>query len=128
MKYYYAVFKKSKKFIEVSFPDLKGCVTFGNNMEEAYENAVDVLAGWLANAESKFIKKPSPIAELKGYKGDITPVPIDENIQKSYEERQRFNVIFPKKALNELDEYRKKNGMKRSAILLKATEEYILNH
>lgn len=40
------------------FPDLIGCVTFGKDWDEAIDNATDVLAAWLANAEPKFIKKP----------------------------------------------------------------------
>lgn len=47
MKYYYAIFIQTDEAIEVEFPDLPGCVTFGETWEEAYENAVDVLAGWL---------------------------------------------------------------------------------
>ncbi len=60
MKAYYAIFEKNEEGqIEVHFPDLKGCVTFGDNMEEAFEMAVDVLAGWLQTSEPQFIKEPS---------------------------------------------------------------------
>jgi len=54
MKFYYAIFRKTSEAIEVKFPDLQGCVTFGRTRDEAIENATDVLAGWLANAESQF--------------------------------------------------------------------------
>ena len=42
MKYYYAIFKKSRKTVEVDFPDLPGCVTYGKDWEEALANAEDV--------------------------------------------------------------------------------------
>lgn len=33
MNHYYAVFKKTTEAIEVEFPDLEGCVTFGSDWE-----------------------------------------------------------------------------------------------
>src|SRR5580698_8705337 len=62
MKHYYALFTKTDKAIEVEFPDLEGCVTFGKDWEEALENAEDVLAAWLTHAEDQFIKEPSNIS------------------------------------------------------------------
>ncbi len=84
MKYYYAIFTEAEKAVEVEFPDLPGCVTFGDTYDEAYENAVDVLAGWLANAEPQFIGKPSSYRDLKNIAEKIIPVPIDTEIMKSY--------------------------------------------
>jgi predicted RNase H-like HicB family nuclease len=127
MKYYYAIFKHTKDSVEVEFPDLQGCVTFGDNWDEAIENATDVLAAWLANVENQFISKPSSYEELidKFGKVDIIPIPLDEKILESYEELKRFNVIFPSKLLKKVDSYRKKSGLKRSTLLKIATEEYL---
>jgi predicted RNase H-like HicB family nuclease len=127
MKYYYAIFKHSKDTVEVEFPDLTGCVTFGSNRDEALENATDVLAAWLANAESQFVKEPSSYKELKKiYKNaDLMPIALDEQILESYEELKRFNVIFPSKLLKKVDDYRRKTGLKRSTLLKIATEEYL---
>ncbi len=41
MKYYHAVFKTSTGAVEVEFPDLQGCVTFGKD----WENALDQTFG-----------------------------------------------------------------------------------
>jgi len=127
MKHYFAQFKKTKDAIEVEFPDLKGCVTFGKNWDEAYTNAIDVLAAWFAHADPEFIQKPSKHDDLKGLRGDLVPVPYDEKIRKSYEELKRFNVIFPAKSLQQIDAYRKREGLKRSAFLLRACEAYLKN-
>lgn len=86
MKQYYALFKRTKEAIEVEFPDLKGCVTFGKDWDEAYENAIDALAAWLAHAESKFIISPSTHKALEYLKGELVPITIDEKIMESYEE------------------------------------------
>lgn len=128
MKYYIAKFVNNGSEIEVTFPDLDGCVTFGETWEEAFENAIDVLAGWLALAEEQFVRAPSAREEFAKEEGEFVPVPIDEKILHSYEISKRFNVTFPASALEKVDEYRKINGLKRSTLLLKAVEEYIENH
>ena len=127
MKYYYAIFKHSKDTVEVEFPDLTGCVTFGNDWDEALENATDVLAAWLANAEIHFVKEPSSYQELKKkYKNaNLMPIALDEQILETYEELKRFNVIFPSRLLRKVDEFRRKTGLKRSTLLKIATEEYL---
>ena len=127
MKYYHAIFRKSEDAIEVEFPDLKGCVTFGKDWEEALDNATDVLAGWLANAEPKFIKIPTLYDDLKSiYPNDsVIPIAVDEKTLESYEELKRFNVIFPAGLLSKVDKFRKKRGLKRSTFLRQATEDFL---
>lgn len=127
MKYYYAKFKHSEDSVEVEFPDLIGCVTFGVDRDEALENATDVLAAWLANAESKFVKRPSLYKELlsKHKSEELVPIAVDEKIVESYEELKRINIILPSRLLRKVDSYRKKTGLKRSTLLKIATEEYL---
>ena len=128
MKRYYALFTKRREVVEVEFPDLPGCVTFGVGWDEAYENAVDVLAAWLAHAEMKFVKNPSSYENLEHSKGTLVPVPVDVKILESYEESKRFNVIFPASTLRLVDDYRKKTGLKRSTFLMNAAHEYLERH
>jgi predicted RNase H-like HicB family nuclease len=128
MKHYYALFKKTTKAVEVEFPDLEGCITFGKNWEEALENAEDVLAAWLANADNKFIKDASKHHELEYLEGELVPVTVNEKILESYQKLKRFNVIFPVEVLRRVDAFRKKVGVKRSTFLQKAVEEYLNHH
>ena len=127
MKYYFATFKKTAIAVEVDFPDLRGCVTFGKNWEEALGNATDALAAWLAHAEQKFIIEPTSYETLKKRftKESIIPIAVDENILESYEELKRFNVIFAAGLLTRVDKFRKKSGLKRSSLLRKAAEEFL---
>jgi predicted RNase H-like HicB family nuclease len=128
-KHYYALFIKTADAIEVKFPDLEGCVTFGKDWEEAYENAKDALAGWLAHAEPQFIKEPSKHHELECLKeGELVPILVDENIMVSYQKLKRVNVILPAEMLRHIDSFRKKAGLKRSTFLQKAAEEYLQQH
>jgi len=127
MKSYYAIFRKTSEAIEVEFPDLRGCVTFGQTKDEAIENATDVLAGWLANAESQFVKEPSSYEELKSKFGndELVSIAVDENLVQYYEASKRFNVVFPATLLSKVDQFTKEKGLKRSTVLRKATEAYL---
>jgi len=128
MKHYYAIFKKTKEAIEVTFPDLEGCVTFGKDWEEALDNAEDVLVAWLAHAEVRFIKEPSKHHLLEHLGGDIIPIPVKEEALESYRKLKRFNVIFPSNVLKRIDIFRKREGLKRSTFLQKAAEDYLRQH
>jgi predicted RNase H-like HicB family nuclease len=128
MKHYYAIFKKTDEAVEVEFPDLEGCVTFGEDWEEALANAEDALAGWLAHAESTYVKKPSKYDQISHDSGQLVPVPINTNLMNDYQEVKRFNVIFPSNILKAVDNFRKKIGLKRSTFLQKAAEEYLAQH
>lgn len=126
-KHYYALFKKSEDVVEVEFPDLVGCSTFGKDWEEALSYAEDALAAWLVHADPEFVKEPSTHDKLK-HLGEIVPIAVDQTIMDSYQELQRFNVIFPLKTLKKIDNFRKRQGLKRSTFLQKAAEEYLLHH
>lgn len=128
MKCYYAIFKKTNEAIEVEFPDLPGCVTFGSDWDQAFKNGIDVLAGWLAAVEPQFITSPSTHKELEHLKAMLVPIPLDENILSSYQRLIRINVIFPSSVLKKIDHYRKKLGLKRSTFLQIASEEYLERH
>ena len=128
MRQYYAIFRKSKNAVDVEFPDLEGCVTFGKDWDEAYENAIDALAAWIAHAEDSFVKPPSTHKALAHLQGELVPVPVDEKIIDSYENLKRINIIIPLTILEKIDGYRKKVGLKRSTFLVRAAEEYLERH
>ena len=62
MKYVYpAIFTKEKKGYSVFFPDLEGCYTCGDDLEDALKMAEDVLAFTVRDYEKdgKVIPAPS---------------------------------------------------------------------
>lgn len=127
-KGYYAVFEYSSDAVEVEFPDLPGCLTFGKNMEEAYEAAIDAASGWLQVTEDSFIpEKPSTFEELKKrfHDKEIMKVPVDPGIMKQYEKKKRFNASFPVSVLDKVDAYSEKMGWNRSQFLIRASEKLI---
>lgn len=55
-----AVFVKEDNYYNVSFPDLPGCYTYGNNIEEAYSMAKEALELHLYGMEQDGDKIPCP--------------------------------------------------------------------
>ncbi len=77
----------------VEIPDLLGCVTQGDTLEEAMEMAQDAALGWILTAieEEEEIPKPSQIEQIKI-------------------EGEGFKTLL----LLDIDQYSKKYGTKKS--------------
>ena len=63
-QFYLGVFTTEGKKVLVSIPDVEYVETFGDSFEEAFENAVDALAGSLAVGEAN-VKPKSSMNNLK---------------------------------------------------------------
>lgn len=90
--HYLALFKETDEAIEVEFPDLGGCVTFGDYWDTAIEHATDALTAWLAHAEPQFIPEPSSQSVLRDLKGVLVLISVDKQIVEQYSERRRIAV------------------------------------
>lgn len=58
-------FDEEDKAYNVSFPDLSGCFTYGESVEEAKENAKEALTVYLESIDLRKLKVPKA-SELKG--------------------------------------------------------------
>ena len=61
----------------VSFPDLPGCLTFGNTIDDAKENAKEALSAYLESIDRRKLKVPAA-ADLAG--NDVFPIEPDTNV------------------------------------------------
>lgn len=78
MKYVYpAIFTEENGQYLVSVPDLSGCHTFGDTLNEAIEMARDAMAMWLCIAEDKRETIPKPSLNLTADNGIVSYVDID---------------------------------------------------
>lgn len=70
---YPAIFYKDGKYIGVRFPDLPGCITFGDDEQNAMDMAKEALGGYLLTQEDHAISipKPTPFEEIKIQAGEI---------------------------------------------------------
>lgn len=57
--FYPAIFQKEEKGFSISFPDIEGCLTQGDTMEECYSMAVDALGLSLSYLEDNNIQLPN---------------------------------------------------------------------
>ncbi len=80
---YPAFFYEEEEGFSVVFPDLPGCVTQGDTIEEAMEMAADAAAGWLLITleEGEDLPKASKVEKIKfeneNRKGFMSYVLID---------------------------------------------------
>lgn len=80
MKFIYpAVFHQEDKAYWVEFPDLDGCNSFGDTLEETLNNAREALEGYSISLIENKEKLPAPsdISSLKASDGFISLVDID---------------------------------------------------
>lgn len=53
-------YTRSDRAYTVTFPDLPGCVTFGNTLDEAKRMAAEALSGYLASIFERNVRMPKP--------------------------------------------------------------------
>lgn len=70
-------FDEEDKAYNVSFPDLSGCFTYGESVEEAKENAKEALTVYLESIDLRKLKVPKA-SELKGE--DIYYIEPESNV------------------------------------------------
>jgi antitoxin HicB len=57
---------QSDKTYLVEFPDLPGCLTEGDSLDDAIHNAREALTGYLASIFERNLKIPEPSKKMKG--------------------------------------------------------------
>lgn len=68
---YPAIFHKEDDSVWVEFPDLTGCQSFGDNVQDAYENAKEALEGYCITMLEEKHELPKA--------SDITSISFGEN-------------------------------------------------
>lgn len=104
MKYmYYAVFTQEDDYIDIVFPDLPGCVTFGDNLEDALYMSKDALEGHLLSLEDEGMSIPNSstyrelLLNLKSNQ-QLQLINVDTDFLRRREENKAVNkmVTLPK--------------------------------
>ena len=107
----------------VVVPDLPGCFSAGDTLEEALANAEEAIAAWM-EAEldaGRSIPLPSAMSALQGrreHKGwawaiaHVDPAKFDDTIE-------RINITLPRRVLSKIDAAAKSAGETRSGYIAK---------
>ena len=99
MKYrYYSGFTQEKDQIDITFPDLKGCITFGDNLEQALHMSKEALEGYLLALEDEkmSIPKPSTYQELQAKLNDnqqLQLISVDTDFIRRREENKAISKL-----------------------------------
>lgn len=110
----------------VVIPDLPGCFSAGDTLDEALANAEEAAAAWIDAALDDDMAIPAPSAVdtwLADYPGWITgfvtvdPALLDNSIA-------RVNITLPKRVLKRLDSKAKAAGESRSSYIAHMTISY----
>ncbi|MDF1580597.1 MAG: type II toxin-antitoxin system HicB family antitoxin [Desulfuromonadales bacterium] len=132
MRYPIAIHKDETSDYGVTFPDLPGCFSAGDTIEEAIINAQEAaechIEGILLDSE------PVPVAtgivkhkEKADYQDGVWAL-VDVDLSKLSLKSKRVNVTIPERILNSIDYYAKKHGETRSGLLTQAVTEYMATH
>ena len=123
---------KKKDVYGIDFPDLPGCITGAGNIEELYNNAVEVLELHVEGMAEEGIKIPDP-SDYKKINSEIAPddeiiflAPIPVKIPDML--AKRINVTMQDSVLNRIDNFVSVHGGNRSQFLADAALDYMKTH
>ncbi|MBM5811218.1 MAG: type II toxin-antitoxin system HicB family antitoxin [Gammaproteobacteria bacterium] len=110
----------------VVVPDLPGCFSAGDTIEEAFDKAreaIEVHCEILAETGQE-LPQPRPMtawqAERK-YRGWTWGI-VDVAVEKYFGPAEKINITVPASTLRRIDEYARTHGETRSGFLVKAAE------
>ena len=132
MKYPVIIHKDDNSDYGVAFPDLPGCFSAGETIEEALSNAQEAaechIEGILLDSN------PVPVAttvekhkDRPEFKDGIWAL-VDVDISKLSLKSKRVNITIPERLLSSVDYFAKKHGETRSGLLAQAITEYMSAH
>lgn len=109
----------------VVVPDLPGCFSAGDTLDEAVEAAKEAAAAWIDAALDQGMPVPAPSSlqaarKLRGYKG--WAVGLIE-LEDTYfdDTAERVNITLPRRVLQRLDDMARATGQSRSGLIAQLT-------
>ena len=108
MKLYYpALFIQYNDGFTIEFPDLPGCVTQGDSLEDAFAMVADAACGWILTSieDGEDIPSPSNIQNIKVDEGFVNYVMLDiDEYAKRYSTKAVKKTLTIPQWLNQLAE------------------------
>ena len=129
MRYPVVVHKDPNSDYGVTVPDLPGCFSAGETMDEALQEVVEAieahLEGMLMDGEP--IPTPQSVEHHQSNPDYVKGVwaLVSINLAKLSGKTKRVNVTLPERVLSLIDKYASENGETRSGLIAQAALEYI---
>lgn len=129
MRYPIVIHRDPESDYGVTVPDLPGCFSAGETMDEAMEAVVEAIErhieGLLLDGEA--VPMPRSVHHHQSNpdyaEGIWAVVPID--LSKLSGETRRVNVTLPERVLALMDTYAAQHGATRSRLIMEAALEYL---
>ncbi|MEM8720837.1 MAG: type II toxin-antitoxin system HicB family antitoxin [Cyanobacteria bacterium P01_G01_bin.39] len=118
----------------VTVPDLPGCFSAGDTMQEAVQNAMEAIEchveGILVegilidNEELPIAKDMEQYVSQEDYQGGTWAL-VEADLSKLGGKTQRVNITLPERILSKIDYFTENTNQSRSGLLADAALEYI---
>jgi len=129
MRYPVVIHKDPDSDYGVTLPDLPGCFSAGETLDEALQEIVEAiechLEGLLMDSEA--VPTPQSVEDHHNnpdYAGGVWAI-VTIDLAKLSGATRRVNVTLPERVLSLVDQYASKNGESRSGLIAEAALEYI---
>lgn len=108
----------------VVVPDLPGCFSAGDTLDEALENTAEAILLWLEDRAEAGASAPEPrtldqLVRLREFRG-WTWALVDVDVAKISGPAERVNITIPRRALDRIDAAARTAGESRSAYLVRS--------
>ena len=129
MRYPVVIHKDEDSAYGVTVPDLPGCFSAGDTLEEAMASAEEAILSHievlLMDGEAVPKQKPLKVhQENEGYADGVWAL-VDADVSKLSGKRVRVNITLPERLLAIVDEAAKREGETRSGFLARAALGYV---
>ena len=129
MRYPVVVHKDTKSAYGVTVPDLPGCFSAGETLDEALQQVVEAiechLEGLLLDGEAIPSPKTVEYHQSNSDYSDGVWAFATVDLTKVSGKTRRINITLPERVLNLMDKYADEHGETRSGLIAQAAVEYI---
>jgi predicted RNase H-like HicB family nuclease len=116
------IHKETDSAFGVSFPDLPGCISAGDTLDEARAMAAEALAlhldGMVADGEA--VPEPSTLDVIMSDPQNRDAVAVLVDPPRANARAVRLNITLPDDLVDQIDRHAEANGMTRSGFLASA--------
>ncbi len=130
MRFVVAIHKDPDSSYGVTVPDLPGCISSGDTLDEAFDQAREAIKGHIETLlmTSQPVPKMRPLQEHQAhvdFQDALCWGFVDVDLASIPSQGVRVNIMLPSGLLSTIDEHSKLEGETRSGFLAKAALEYI---
>ena len=131
MRFPVVIHKDANSDYGVTVPDLPGCFSAGESMDEAMTNAVEAielhLEGMLLDGEPLPLPQSVDVHQQNSDYADGVWALVTVDLSRISGKSKRVNITLPERLLAVMDQYAAQHGETRSGLIAEATMTYIAN-